>query len=103
MYYGVMLFIKGIWILAGIEIVVRLLRLVFKGTGSHNRRGGHRGYDFNKSLQQHDEFVRQQNEWAMSENEWAMSESLKSCTPFEHGGYDMNQGNSFNNFGNGMF
>lgn len=40
-------------------------------------------------------------------------EALKSVTPFEMGGYDMNQGNSWNNnsnncnnfndFGNGMF
>ena len=29
---------------------------------------------------------------------WAMEESLKSVTPFEHGGYDMHNGNSFNNF-----
>lgn len=27
---------------------------------------------------------------------WAMDESIKSVTPFECGGYDMNNGNSFN-------
>lgn len=35
--------------------------------------------------------------------DWSMEESLKSVTTFEHGGYDMDQGNSFNkdnNFSN---
>lgn len=27
-----------------------------------------------------------------------VNDSLASVTPFEHGGHDMNQGNSFNNF-----
>ena len=43
------------------------------------------------------------NESLRQQSEWAMSETMKACTPFEHGGYDMNQGNSFNNFNNGMF
>ena len=53
------------------------------------------------------EFQRQVDE----HNRWAMEESRKSVTPFEMGGYDMTQGNywnndcgggGFNNFG-GMF
>ncbi len=35
------------------------------------------------------------------QNQHFMDESLKFVTPFEHGGYDLNQGNSFNNFGFG--
>ena len=43
--------------------------------------------------------------------EESTKEALKSVTPFEMGGYDLNQGNSwndngcnnFNDFGNGMF
>ncbi len=50
------------------------------------------------------EMQRQQQEWAMQEmqrqqQEWAMQESMKAVTPFEMGGYDMTQGNSFNQFG----
>lgn len=33
----------------------------------------------------------------MGNNNWAMEESRKSVMPFEMGGYEMNQGNSFNN------
>lgn len=29
--------------------------------------------------------------------QWSVDEGMKSVTPFEHGGYDMNNGNSFNN------
>ncbi len=29
-------------------------------------------------------------------SEWSMDECMKSVTPFEHGGYDMDNGNSFN-------
>ena len=55
-----------------------------------------------------DDFQQQQFD---QHNRWAMEESRKSVTPFEMGGYDMTQGNSwnndcggggFNNFG-GMF
>jgi hypothetical protein len=42
--------------------------------------------------QQHQQFV-----------DWSMQESMKSVTPVEHGGYDMNQGNSFNDPGMGGF
>jgi len=31
-----------------------------------------------------------------------MDESIKSVTPFEHGGYDMTHRNSFNDFNNGF-
>lgn len=40
--------------------------------------------------QQFDEQNRQFQQWSMDEN-------MKAATPFEMGGYDMNQGNSFNN------
>lgn len=42
--------------------------------------------------QQHQQFV-----------DWSMEESRKSVTPFEQGGYDMHNGNSFNDFHNGGF
>ncbi|EDS77936.1 hypothetical protein CBC_A0501 [Clostridium botulinum C str. Eklund] len=29
--------------------------------------------------------------------QWSLDEATKSVTQFEHGGYDINQGNSFNN------
>ncbi len=58
------------------------------------------------------EFQRECNQRQFDEhNRWAMEEGRKSVTPFEMGGYDMTQGNSwnndcggggFNNFG-GMF
>lgn len=36
-------------------------------------------------------------EQLLQHNQWAMEEARKSVTPFEMGGYDMTQGNSFNN------
>ncbi|MBP3793870.1 MAG: hypothetical protein ILA24_07520 [Ruminococcus sp.] len=30
------------------------------------------------------------------DQQWAIQESMKATTPFEHGGYDMSWGNSFN-------
>lgn len=34
-------------------------------------------------------------------NDWSMEENRKTITPFEQGGYDMEQGNSFNDSNNG--
>ncbi|MCC3351823.1 hypothetical protein [Ruminococcus albus] len=50
----------------------------------------------------HAQFVQQEQQRQFQEqqrqfNDWSTQESLKSVTPFEMGGYDMNQGNSFNN------
>lgn len=43
--------------------------------------------------------IEESNRLAMEEsNRLAMEEACRACTPFEHGGYDMTQGNSFNNF-----
>lgn len=36
------------------------------------------------------------NDGGLEHLEWAMDESSKSVTPYEHGGYDMDNGNSFN-------
>lgn len=41
---------------------------------------------------QQDLFLQQQQ----LDQQWAMQESIKAATPFEHGGYDMSWGNSFN-------
>ena len=75
--------------------------LAIKETFGPNKRTAHRNCDFDElHMQQRftEEFTR---------------ESLKCVTPFEMGGYDLNQGNSWNNnnnscnnfndFGNGMF
>ncbi len=43
----------------------------------------------------HAQFVQQEQQRQF--NNWAMEENCKSVTPFEMGGYEMNQGNSFNN------
>lgn len=54
----------------------------------------------------------QENDWFMQEqfrqqNEQFMNDSMKfsmdSVTPFEHGGFNMDFGNSFNDFGAGGF
>lgn len=67
-------------------------------SGRYNYRNarytGNRKYNWNKDLM--DQMNRQQQQFFMEEG-------LKSVTPWEMGGYDMNCGNSFNNFGNGMF
>lgn len=66
--------------------------------GRYNYNNAHfmnnRNYNWNQAFM--DEMNRQQNQFFMDE-------CLKSVTPWEMGGYDMNNGNSFNNFGNGMF
>ena len=41
-------------------------------------------------------------EWAEHYNQQSMEFNTKSVTPFEHGGFDMHNGNSFNmDFGHG--
>lgn len=41
---------------------------------------------------QQDQFLQQQQQ----DQQWAMQENIKAATPFEHGGYNMSWGNSFN-------
>ena len=75
--------------------------LAIKETFGPNKRTAHGNQGF-------DEFYTQQRF-----TEEFTRDSLKSVTPFEMGGYDLNQGNSWNNnnnscnnfndFGNGMF
>ncbi|GAB1476451.1 hypothetical protein MASR2M70_12850 [Bacillota bacterium] len=51
------------------------------------------------------DFMDQLHQQQMHEfSQWATDECTKCGTLFEHGGYDMGQGNSFNDFGcGGMF
>lgn len=56
-----------------------------KGSRNRSRRRYH-----NKNRRRQDQMNRQLQQWAMEE-------SRKSVTPFEMGGYDLTQGNSFNN------
>lgn len=75
------------------------LLLFVKETFGPNKRTAHGNQGF-------DEFYTQQRF-----TEEFTRESLKSVTPFEMGGYNLNQGNpwndngcnNFNDFGNGMF
>lgn len=41
---------------------------------------------------QQEQFLQQQQQ----DQQWAMQETMKAGIPFEHGGYDMSWGNSFN-------
>lgn len=82
-----------------------------------NSRRGH--YTYNNSRYKNnmnhlnaqffmDEMNRQNNQLFMDEmnrqnDQFFMDECMKSVTPWEMGGYDMNFGNSFNDFGGGMF
>lgn len=46
------------------------------------------------------QFMREQEQLMFDQQmQESMDFSMKCITPFEHGGFDMNQGNSFNNFG----
>ena len=65
-----------------------------------------------QNRQLHQEQLEQGNDWFMQEqirqqNEQFMNDSMKfsmdSVTPFEHGGLNVDCGNSFNNFGAGGF
>lgn len=46
------------------------------------------------------EMNRQAMEQMEMNQQFATQEAIKSVTPFEHGGYDMTQGNSFNDINN---
>lgn len=70
-------------------------------------KGNFTNEDMNNTLVNEDmdnglmeEMQRQQNQQFV---DWSMEESMKSVTPFEQGGYDMDQGNSFNDPGMGGF
>lgn len=83
---------------------------ISRGLGQKDffRKGEYKSYyNFNEGQRLFNEqqrlFDEQQNQLSSEE---FMQESLKNVTPFEDGGYDMLNGNSFNdcnNFNNGMF
>ncbi|MBL4933283.1 hypothetical protein [Clostridium paridis] len=82
--------------------VVRLIVSFFgKGNGQYKRRSNSRNlFTDEMNRQQFQEFQEEMNRQQFQNFE---RESLKQITPFEHGGYDMTQGNSFNdNNHNGM-
>lgn len=63
--------------------------------------GGETSSDFNSSFTKynnnndyHNRFI--QDEMNRQFMEYSMEECMKASTPLEHGGYDMTQGNSFN-------
>jgi ABC-type sulfate transport system substrate-binding protein len=59
--------------------------------------------DEQEGLIQEEQFRLFNEEIIRQQDQQFMEESLKSVTPFEMGGYDMTQGNSFNDFNNEMF
>lgn len=61
----------------------------------------------NQFMDQQNRFMDQQNQMMQQQfvdqhNMWAMQESQNMVTPFEAGGYNLNMGNSFNDFGGGF-
>lgn len=102
-----MLIVFVIMILVGISLVVGGLEAVSVKTQSYNQCD-YESYTnqneeqfrlFNEEVQrqQSQQFV---EEMQRQQDHQFIEESLKSVTPFELGGHDMMQGNSFNN---GMF
>lgn len=93
--FGIIFILVGLFVLIGWFLAIKELLKSNKKTVS-----GNHGFD---------ELYMQQQRFA----EESTKEALKSVTPFEMGGYDLNQGNSWNNnnnscnnfndFGNGMF
>ena len=70
---------------------------------SKHRQHHHFTDEMNFQQQQFmDEMNRQQHQQFVN---WSMEEAMKSATPFEHGGYNLDHGNSFNDmnhFNNGF-
>lgn len=93
--FGIIFILAVLFVLIGWVLVIKELLKSNKKTAS-----GSHGFD---------DLYMQQQRFA----EESTKEALKSVTPVEMGGYDMNQGNSWNNnsnncnnfndFGNGMF
>lgn len=94
--FGIIFILVGLFVLIGWAYAIKELLKSNKKTAS-----GNNGFD---------ELYMQQQRFA----EESTKEALKSVTPFEMGGYNLDQGNSwnnnngnscnnFNNFGNGMF
>lgn len=96
MYLILVLF--GGMILAGLGLLVNVLKKFSMKSESYNGYN-HEAYD----SQNEEQFRLFNEEMVRQQNQQFMEESLKSVTPFEMGGYDMTQGNSFNDFNNGMF
>lgn len=85
-------------ILVGVGLLVSGVKKFSMKSESYN------GYNYEDYDSQNEEQLRLLNEeMVRQENQQFMEESLKSVTPFEMSGYDMTQGNSFNDFNNGMF
>lgn len=90
--FGIIFILVVLFVLIGWVLVIKELLKSNKKTAS-----GSHGFD--------DLYMRQRFA------EESTKEALKSVTPFEMGGYNLNQGNSwndngcnnFNDFGNGMF
>lgn len=93
MMFGIIFILVGLFVLIGWVLAIKELLKSNKKTVS-----GNHGFD---------ELYMQQQRFA----EESTKEALKSVTPFEMGGYNLNQGNSwndngcnnFNDSGNGMF
>ena len=91
--FGIIFILAVLFVLIGWVLVIKELLGPNKRTAS-----GNHGFD---------ELYMQQQRFA----EESTKEALKSVTPFEMGGYNLNQGNSwndngcnnFNDSGNGMF
>lgn len=91
--FGIIFILVGLFVLIGWVYAIKELLKSNKKTVS-----GNHGFD---------ELYMQQQRFA----EESTKEALKSVTPFEMGGYNLNQGNwwndngcnNFNDFGNGMF
>lgn len=93
----------------------------FKVTYSNNEQIDQSQYIYNEMNRQmqerfiidqerfmREEFMREQERLMMEEvmreqERFMMEESMRSVNPLESGGYDINQGNSFNHMNNGMF
>jgi hypothetical protein len=79
---------KILWgILCAVNVIFIIVLLLLDGNKSYGRANNFRNKQF-------DYMADEQNRQF---NEWSMNETMKATTPFEQGGYDMNQGNSFNN------
>lgn len=102
--FSMFVLIRFFIIVVGIVVVFRIITNVTNGNHSSNNwmndirvkedmeRLHNQRFMDEMQRQQHQQFV-----------DWSMEESRKSVTPFESGGYDMNNGNSFNDPHNGGF
>ena len=91
----------GMWIICSTIACVRIQRAASGKTSRNNRRRRNYYDTFGDEIWQQqkresDRFMREMDQQQF------MEFSEKSVRPFEAGGFDMNWGNSFNDFG-GMF